>query len=101
MMHRLGALLLLTVLAWLVWRLMREPALRRHAAGLVGVAAWQVVTGISNVVLDWPLLAAVAHTGGAAALVLLLTALVLRTASTTGVAAPSRTTAPLAAQRAS
>jgi cytochrome c oxidase assembly protein subunit 15 len=101
MMHRLGALLLLTGLAWLVWRLMREPALRRHAAGLVGVAAWQVVTGISNVVLDWPLLAAVAHTGGAAALVLLLTALVLRTASTTGVAAPSRTTAPLAAQRAS
>lgn len=101
MMHRLGALLLLTGLAWLVWRLMREPALRRHAAGLVGVAAWQVVTGISNVVLDWPLLAAVAHTGGAAALVLLLAALVLRTASTTGVAAPSRTTAPLAAQRAS
>ena len=101
MVHRLGALLLLTGLAWLVWRLMREPALRRHAAGLVGVAAWQVVTGISNVVLDWPLLAAVAHTGGAAALVLLLTALVLRTASTTGVAAPSRTTAPLAAQRAS
>ncbi len=101
MVHRLGALLLLTGLAWLVWRLMREPALRRVAAGLVGVAAWQVVTGISNVVLDWPLLAAVAHTGGAAALVLLLTALVLRTASTTGVAAPSRTTAPLAAQRAS
>lgn len=101
MTHRLGALLLLAGLAWLVWRLAREPALRRFAAGLVGVAAWQVVTGVSNVVLDWPLLAAVAHTGGAAALVLLLTALVLRTASADGVAALSRAATPLAAQRAS
>ncbi|WP_353090427.1 COX15/CtaA family protein [Methylibium sp.] len=101
MTHRLGALLLLTGLTWLVWRLAREPALRRFAAGLVGVAAWQVVTGVSNAVLDWPLLAAVAHTGGAAALVLLLTALVLRTASADGVASPSRAAAPLAAQRAS
>ena len=32
-------------------------------------AAWQLGTGLSNVVLDWPLLAAVAHTGGAAGLV--------------------------------
>lgn len=29
----------------------------------------QVLTGLSNVVLDWPLVAAVLHTGGAAALV--------------------------------
>jgi cytochrome c oxidase assembly protein subunit 15 len=28
----------------------------------------QVVTGLSNVVLGWPLLAAVLHTGGAGAL---------------------------------
>jgi cytochrome c oxidase assembly protein subunit 15 len=28
----------------------------------------QLLTGLSNVVLDWPLLAAVLHTGGAAAL---------------------------------
>lgn len=101
MTHRLGALLLLGGLAWLVWRLAREPALRRYATGLVGVAAWQVVTGVSNVVLDWPLLAAVAHTGGAAALVLLLTALLLRTTSARPVAASSRATAPLVARRAS
>jgi cytochrome c oxidase assembly protein subunit 15 len=33
----------------------------------------QLVTGISNVVLGWPLLAAVSHTGGAAALVVVMT----------------------------
>jgi len=33
----------------------------------------QLVTGLSNVVLDWPLVAAVLHTGGASALVLVLT----------------------------
>jgi heme A synthase len=33
----------------------------------------QLVTGLSNVVLGWPLLAAVLHTGGAAALVVVIT----------------------------
>jgi cytochrome c oxidase assembly protein subunit 15 len=33
----------------------------------------QLLTGLSNVVLGWPLLAAVMHTGGAAAMVVLLT----------------------------
>jgi cytochrome c oxidase assembly protein subunit 15 len=32
----------------------------------------QIITGISNVVFGWPLFAAVMHTGGAAALVLVL-----------------------------
>jgi heme a synthase len=49
----------------------REPDRRALAARLL--AAWQLLTGLSNVVLDWPLLAAVAHTGGAAALVIVLT----------------------------
>ena len=34
---------------------------------------WQFASGLSNVVLGWPLVAAVAHTGGAAALVVALT----------------------------
>jgi cytochrome c oxidase assembly protein subunit 15 len=33
----------------------------------------QFATGLSNVVLGWPLLAAVMHTGGAAAMALTLT----------------------------
>jgi cytochrome c oxidase assembly protein subunit 15 len=40
---------------------------------LLGLALWQFGTGLSNVVLGWPLIAAVSHTGGAAALVVVLT----------------------------
>jgi cytochrome c oxidase assembly protein subunit 15 len=36
----------------------------------------QAATGLSNVVLGWPLLAAVMHTGGAAALVVVLTGII-------------------------
>jgi cytochrome c oxidase assembly protein subunit 15 len=37
------------------------------------------LSGLSNVVLGWPLVAALAHTGGAAAMVVLLTAIISRT----------------------
>jgi len=37
-----------------------------------------LASGLSNVVLGWPLVAAVAHTGGAAALVVLLTMMLTR-----------------------
>lgn len=81
MAHRLGAVLLLAALALLAWRLARRPELRRHAFGLAGIGLWQLGSGVSNVVLGWPLAAAIGHTGGAAALVLLLTALFVRTAA--------------------
>ncbi|MBC7683414.1 MAG: COX15/CtaA family protein, partial [Ferruginibacter sp.] len=45
----------------------------RQACWLAGLTLLQFATGLSNVVLGWPLLAAVAHTGGAAALVVVLT----------------------------
>jgi cytochrome c oxidase assembly protein subunit 15 len=79
MVHRMGAVVLLCAIGWLVWRLLhyapQEPRLRRYVAGLLAVALWQVATGVSNVVLGWPLLAALAHTGGAAALIVVLTTL--------------------------
>lgn len=81
MTHRLGAAVLLAAVVWLMVKLLRVSALRRLAWGLAGVMAWQVATGVSNVVLGWPLLAAVSHTGGAAALVLVLSALWVRTRS--------------------
>jgi cytochrome c oxidase assembly protein subunit 15 len=78
--HRLGALIVLSALLWFSWRLwrtgQREAVL--WARRLLLVAAWQLLSGISNVVLDWPLVAALAHTGGAAALLLLLTTLLAR-----------------------
>ena len=76
--HRLGAYAVLTALALFAWRLHAsgEPALRRWAFGFAGVAAWQLASGVGNVMLGWPLVAAVAHTAGAAALVMLLSALI-------------------------
>ncbi len=76
MAHRLGAALVLSALLALAW------ALRRHASAwsrwLLAAAGWQLATGLSNVVLDWPIVAALAHTAGAALLLGLLTTLLAR-----------------------
>lgn len=69
--HRLFAYLVLAALIG-VGLALRRGGWCRHANWLFALAAWQLLTGLSNVVLEWPLLAAVAHTGGAAALVTLL-----------------------------
>ncbi len=71
--HRLMAYLVIALLVLLAWRLHALPAWRQAARVLAGLLALQFLTGLSNVVLGWPLLAAVLHTGGAAALVVLLT----------------------------
>jgi heme a synthase len=80
MVHRIGAAVVFTAMALLVWRLHADgqASTRRWAHIITAVAAWQLVSGLSNVVLGWPLIAAVAHTGGAAALVTLLTVLLTR-----------------------
>ena len=80
MAHRLGAAVLLPALAMLAWGLHREGAPGKGWARiLVGIGLWQLASGLSNVLLGWPLLAAVAHTAGSAALVVTLTFLLVRT----------------------
>ena len=74
--HRLAAYAVFIVLLLLAFLLRRVPALRRQARWLAGLTLLQAMTGLSNVVLGWPLVAAVAHTGGAAALVVVLTGIV-------------------------
>lgn len=71
--HRLMAYLVLTVLAVLAWRLHQVSALRSQARWLAVLTGMQLATGLSNVILDWPLAAAVLHTGGAGALVVVMT----------------------------
>ncbi len=84
MAHRLMAVLaaaLLLALAWALWhRRAQNATLGRFGAGLGLVLLAQLATGLSNVVLGWPLLAALAHSAGAAGLVLLMTLLLARTA---------------------
>jgi len=70
--HRMMALLTLSVLALLVVALWGYSTVQRAARWLLGLLILQALTGISNAVLDWPLLAAVVHTGGAAAMVTLM-----------------------------
>jgi len=76
MAHRIGAAVVFTAILALAW------ALRRTAPGwsraLLAAAAWQLASGLSNVVLDWPIVAALAHTAGAAVLLGLLTTLLAR-----------------------
>jgi cytochrome c oxidase assembly protein subunit 15 len=80
MTHRLAAVLVLALLLALAWRLHRtgDASSSRFAGGLALLAVLQLATGLSNVVLGWPLVAAVLHTGGAAALVVVMTALLAR-----------------------
>jgi heme a synthase len=76
MVHRMAAGLVLLALWGLAWRLWRAgPALRRPALWLAGLSSLQLATGLANVVLNWPLVAALLHTGGAAAMVALLVSL--------------------------
>ena len=56
--HRIGALVTLAAIVLLAWRLIAEGGAvsRRFALGLLAVAVWQFLTGLSNAVLGWPLL---------------------------------------------
>jgi len=80
--HRLAAYVVLAALLLLAWRLRATSlaVLRPWSLAIAGVALWQLLSGLSNVVLGWPILAAVAHTGGAALLAVLLTFLIARAA---------------------
>jgi cytochrome c oxidase assembly protein subunit 15 len=80
MVHRIVALVLfagLCVLAWRRW-VGADAAMRRTAVWLLGLALWQMISGLSNVVLGWPLVAALAHSAGAAGLVAVTTSLIAR-----------------------
>ena len=74
--HRLFAVVVLVGMGALAVSLARGgPATRRWALGVAALAVWQLGTGMLNVLFNWPLAAAVGHTAGAAAWVVLLTRL--------------------------
>lgn len=78
--HRLVAVVVILVLGLLLWRVWNVAGLARPARALLGLLLLQVATGMSNVVLQWPLVLAVAHSGGAALMVAVLVVLNFRLA---------------------
>ena len=75
--HRLFAALVLVVFSVLGWRALQSSTLAttglgRFARLLFSLLALQILTGISNVIFQWPLIAALLHTAGSAALVFCL-----------------------------
>lgn len=80
--HRLAAYGVMAALMLLAWRLQRQ-GLVSTSRWLWLLLAWQFLSGLSNVVLGWPLVAAVAHTAGAAGLVIVLTGAICTTRSAT------------------
>ncbi|QWD90643.1 heme A synthase [Polynucleobacter sp. MWH-Braz-FAM2G] len=75
--HRLFAVVVLIVLGALGLKALQLATpvlsdLSRVAKLMLGVLLLQIATGISNVVFQWPLLAALLHTAGSAALVFCL-----------------------------
>jgi heme a synthase len=75
--HRMFAFIVFTVVGIAAWKMFHTSppgnATRKAAWALAALLLWQLITGLSNVVLGWPLLAAVSHTGGAAAMVIVMT----------------------------
>ena len=70
--HRLAAYVVLAYLAWLAFALRGVRAMVTMSNCLLVCLVVQLLTGLSNVLLDWPLGSAVMHTGGAAAMVVIL-----------------------------
>ena len=67
-MHRFGALVVLAVVGWLGWRLLRDES--RLAAWILGLLAVQLALGVLNVVWALPLWVATSHNAGGALLLL-------------------------------
>ena len=78
--HRTFAYLVVAVAGVLAWRLWPLHGVSFLARVLAAVLVLQVTTGLSSVVLRWPLLLAVLHNGGAAVLVAVLVAINYRLA---------------------
>ncbi|MBP6338619.1 MAG: COX15/CtaA family protein [Vitreoscilla sp.] len=76
--HRSFALVAAAGMVALGWALHGHAcrAVRVHARWLLSLLLLQIATGTANVVLNWPLLGALCHTAGAAALVGVLVSLV-------------------------
>ncbi len=72
--HRVGAIFASVVLLFVAIKVIRhpEPKVQFWGKAIIALLVLQIATGISNVVFQWPLVAALLHTGGAAAILFCL-----------------------------
>lgn len=72
--HRVGAIIASAVLLYVAVKAVRYPESKVQFWGkaIIALLALQIATGISNVVFQWPLVSALLHTGGAAAILFCL-----------------------------
>jgi cytochrome c oxidase assembly protein subunit 15 len=77
--HRLSAYVAFIALGYSAWLLAKAAvankasSFKKYSNWLIWLALWQFFTGVTNAVMGWPLFAALAHTAGAAGLVITLT----------------------------
>lgn len=80
--HRNFAFVVFVYLGILAWRLRAaEPGLRGPATLMLALLGAQLLTGLTTIFFQWPLLIAVLHNGGAAGLTLSAVVLMVRLAS--------------------
>ena len=70
--HRNFAMIVVAVVAWTSHKARKIEGLRTVSRAISWMILIQLATGISTVLLDWPLALAVVHNAGAAALLILL-----------------------------
>lgn len=76
--HRNFAFVVLVYLGWLAFKLRRIDGLDGPARALMGMLALQLLTGLTSIFLQWPIVIAVLHNGGAAVLTILCVTLLVR-----------------------
>jgi len=81
--HRAFSLIVVAISAVLIARAWNLGPVARPARWLLAVIVLQLLTGMSNALLQWPLAAAVLHTGGAALIVALLVVIIVRAGAAT------------------
>jgi cytochrome c oxidase assembly protein subunit 15 len=79
--HRNFAFVVFIYLGLLATRMRAEPGLRGPANLLLALLLAQLLTGLTTIFFEWPLLIAVLHNGGAAGLVLAAVTLLVRLAT--------------------
>ncbi|MGB3288120.1 MAG: COX15/CtaA family protein [Burkholderiaceae bacterium] len=87
--HRNFAFLVFAYLGVLASRMLPETGLRGPAKLLLALLAAQLLTGLTTIFFQWPLLIAVLHNGGAAGLVLASVTLLVRLSRAHGAKIPA------------